>query len=569
MSNSKAESALAHARSSGDKENNHIEDDHAKIATTSHDDDDHHDTTLYDSIVDIPPPPPPHAGPKVVPADEDWSIISSSSDIDDERSTTSSFEYQRGGTLSDCNTNKDSLKVPRQFIIGSSGKGAAGGFDEQETLEDVENLEHSQNTISTPSGSASSSGSIISSREGDDEEGDEEDLIDVDSKIKFFENLNDSIKQKSNQFYHDFAKVHLDNYINEQQQQQQQGCASNSATTCSASSSVGYDMDDTIELLADGSKVIIGSPNDVKSPLLPEKPKAKKPKTKKNKKLLIRAVEKLQVFLEAHSDYLYYYIFVAMIVGIIPAYFTVNYLLFPRPVKPVSSIDKLGEVWNSLLYEDVSSASIFGKKQKINKLFKLGNLVKGKIDQEVIPQLSLFVDNINMFTTNTLVPQCVLFWARTQEFGKSSLDNLGKWWTEYSTVGLNKFDEFSKIGYAKAVEYQAVGLTKMGIFYNTTSLYSKIWSKNIIAGSNDVYHNLKVIFRQESAHAKVLSRSFIENMKVFNEYQKEKVSKGWGELVSLWHSEAPKFKATLDHNSVEIYKNGKKLFQSVVEKLTT
>lgn len=39
--------------------------------------------------------------------------------------------------------------------------------------------------------------------------------------------------------------------------------------------------------------------------------------------------------------------------------------------------------------------------------------------------------------------------------------------------------------------------------------------------------------------------------------KKDKVEKGWGELVSLWNSEAPKFKATLDQNSVEIYKNGK------------
>lgn len=538
--------------------------DHAKIATTKDKD---NNTKISDSIVDIPSPPPSKTGSSVVPVDEDWSIISSSSDIDDERSTTSSFEYQRAtsgptGVFGDVSGSKESLKVPRQFINNAASRSRSTA-NEQESWND---LEDSQNTISTPSGS--SKGDIEVEEQGDEEE----DLIDVDSKIKFFENLNDSIKQKSNQFYHDFAKVHLDNYITEQQKHAGCNSSGSGVTTCSNSSySDGYDMDDTIELLADGSRVIIGSPGELKPPSLQEKPKPKqkKVKSKKNKKLLIRAVEQLQIFLEAHSDYLYYYIFAAMIIGIIPAYFAANFVLFPKPVKQDSCVDKLGQVWDTLLYEDVSPPSIFGKKQKINKLFKFGTQVKDTINGDVIPQINSFADRVNFYATNTVFPQCAMFWAKSQDFSRSSLNTLGKWWTEYSTMGLNKFDEFSKIGYEKSGEYKEIGLKNFGVLRNTTSVYSKIWAKNIIAGSNDVYHNLKVVFKQESQHVKLLSDSFVKRMIVFNEYQKDKVEKGWGELVSLWNSEAPKFKATLDQNSVEIYKNGKKMFNFVVERFSS
>lgn len=557
--------------------------DHAKIATTKDDDS---TPKISDSIVDIPPPPPPpltvkNTSSTVVPVDEDWSIISSSSDIDDERSTTSSFEYQRttlapsGGLLTDSSGNdKESLKVPHQRInSATSSLGSRVIGDEQESWSE---LEDSQNTISTPTDSANGE--------------DEDNLIDVDSKIKFFENLNDSIKSKSNQFYHDFAKVHLDNYINEQQQQQI-GChssGSDASTLSSSSSSRSYadggnDLDDTIELLDDGSRVIIGSPGELTNPLHQDNPnpnpnpnpeqkqkqKHKKSKSKKNKKVLIRAVEQLQIFMEAHSDYLYYYMFIALIIGIIPAYFVTNYVLCPKPVKPVSSMDKLGEVWNTLLYEDVSSPSIFGKKQKINKLVKFGNLIKDSINGQVIPQIDFFTHKVNLYTRKTVLPQCSMFWTKTQEFSKSSLKNLGKWWLDYSSMGMHKFDELSTLGYIKAMKYRAVGMKNFGIFCNTTTVYSKIWGKNIIAGSSDVYHGIKVLFKQEKEHAKILSKGFFKSMKVFNEYQKEKVEKGWGELLSFWNSEAPKFRATLDHNSVVIYKNGKKVFNSLIERLTT
>ena len=60
-----------------------------------------------------------------------------------------------------------------------------------------------------------------------------------------------------------------------------------------------------------------------------------------------------------------------MIIGIIPAYFAANFVLFPKPVKQASCVDKLGQVWDTLLYEDVSPPSIFGKKQKLTSCLNL------------------------------------------------------------------------------------------------------------------------------------------------------------------------------------------------------
>ena len=49
---------------------------------------------------------------------------------------------------------------------------------------------------------------------------------------------------------------------------------------------------------------------------------------RKSKPVLVRAVQNLQIFLDNHSDYLYYYMMAAMVVGIIPVIYSISMFWF-------------------------------------------------------------------------------------------------------------------------------------------------------------------------------------------------------------------------------------------------
>ncbi|KAL6450929.1 hypothetical protein SBY92_001178 [Candida maltosa Xu316] len=327
-------------------------------------------------------------------------------------------------------------------------------------------------------------------------------------------------------------------------------------------------MDDTIELTEPPS-VLSTSKSDVidESPSTQRKesspPVATKP-TRHSRKLLVRGAEKIQSFLDDHADYLYYYLLIALVIGIAPAvYFTTDYYWFtPQPVKSVNSFDKINQYWTNLLYEDVSSKSIFGnKKQKVNKLVKYSNVMQAKFSDNVVPQFSKFTTDLQTFTTTKLIPQCENAWLKAVDFGKSSSHNLGIWWEKSSILA----GEYSALGYDKLSKYTAIGLYNLEKFYQSSSRYSQIWGKNIIAGSNDLYSKFQQTAAKESEY---LSQVFNSTLRNVAHYQKVKLGQGLNEVKSFWQSEAPKFKSTLDRNSVSIYEQGKKFADAIMEKLT-
>ena len=149
----------------------------------------------------------------------------------------------------------------------------------------------------------SDSNSILS---GGSSNNNNDNSLNVGSKIRFFENLtqlNDSIKQKSNQFYYDFAKIHLDNYIDDQQHRQEE--LTNEETK---EGEIEENLDDTIELVSNiesipsENGVIDSSLSTIKDSQVGDlilKHNDNNNNTivaRKSKPVLVRAVQNLQIF---------------------------------------------------------------------------------------------------------------------------------------------------------------------------------------------------------------------------------------------------------------------------------
>lgn len=332
----------------------------------------------------------------------------------------------------------------------------------------------------------------------------------------------------------------------------------------------------------------------------------------KSKPILVRAVQKLQIFLDHHSDYLYYYMMAAIVLGIIPVIYSVKYILVPKQVvdkPPMTTFDKLNQIWNHLLYEEeqdiITKKSIFflggysggGSggggvsstigKHKTNKLIKFINTLKYNLDDKVFPQYYFMVNKMNHYGDK--------FWKQSQDLGSLSYIKLKLWsdqsiviFNKYSIIGLNKFDHYNQIGLNNFIKYRQMGLDNLKKFYNNAGIFSKKYRHNIIMGSSRILENIIFQSKQlKSLISNVLNVSNVFNVfnnKSFNDL-KEITFQQWNQLINTYNiqvsaasasasaaastvvSTASKFKSRLDKNAIYIYKFGKNLADSIKTEL--
>ena len=321
--------------------------------------------------------------------DEDWSIISSSSDFDDDRSTTSSDGKHNIGLdeqLESLDAGSSVFKVPR----------LVPGFDKQGQVESTPDTGKSSRVVNDEIDNSPLSFSLVS-RLDDSGSDSLSHSISVGSKIKFFENMslfNESIKQKSSDFYSNYAKDKIDQlnrYVSEQNKSVGLDCElehSNEEAirgqqvediSSSVTAEIDTDLEDTIELQANEKQEIKESP---KEKLAPNHPNVKSSETKRaTDSLKVRVVRFTQDFLDSHSEYLCYYLF-ALLIGLVPAVYAMYHFVSVKESKPVTMYDKLNYYWDNIVYEEAPATSNFfqfhSKKSKVNRFVNYGKQVRAK-----------------------------------------------------------------------------------------------------------------------------------------------------------------------------------------------
>ncbi|RLV94708.1 5'-3' exoribonuclease 1 [Spathaspora sp. JA1] len=396
----------------------------------------------------------PSESTQLTPHEEDWSIISSCSDIEDDPSSPSLPENLalEGNNVQGDSVDHSILQVPELRTSMELSKSTVKDKNLSEIttteLEDEEEEEESDaavintaeiNTADVESPFTPSAGSS----ETKSQTTDLSESVNVGPKINFYENLsrfNDSIKQRSNEFYSNYAKVkmeQLNNYLSEQEPIEVEDIEEETEPSHFDSSGIS-----TPSLYS-----VVHSP-PVALPYW--------------KRGLVGGIEFVRNFLDRNSAYLYYY-FIGITIGIISIGFGVNYLR-PAPVveQPLTTLGKLNEFWDSILYEEETlPAQIFSfskKTQKVNKLKRFSIEVEDRIfdiNEKFVKNMwdkqsfKEFSDNINEFyvaTSEKLNPILEQVWEDTKSMEKVAVQNL----KESTRIGLKNLDKYSRIGWNKA-----------------------------------------------------------------------------------------------------------------------
>lgn len=236
--------------------------------------------------------------------DEDWSIISSSSDMDDDQSTGSSALGSSKELSLDQDKEVSSVGTLKLPVI-------APDF---ETASKIEATKSPKKPIVEPI--------IDDSSQNEDRH--------IDNVIKFYENLsyktgkwNDSIKQKSSEFYQNIAKLRLEQF------------------------NKFISSKDALDVASNKAEEDNGDKADFKkSDIVDVDPAEAQPDQKSSRKCKENCVylkfEGLQDFMEDNSEYLFYY-FVSSILGVaslIGLYYNINWksVLCYRKQLPTPSI---------------------------------------------------------------------------------------------------------------------------------------------------------------------------------------------------------------------------------------
>ncbi|CUM49534.1 unnamed protein product [Debaryomyces tyrocola] len=235
--------------------------------------------------------------------DEDWSIISSSSDMDDDQSTGSSVLGSSKELSLDQDKEVSSVGTLKLPII-------APDF---ETTSKNEATKSPKKPIVEPI--------IDDSSQNEDRH--------IDNVIKFYENLsfrtgkwNDSIKQKSSEFYQNVAKLRLEQF------------------------NKFISSKDAIDVASNKAEEDNGDKADVETDIVDLDPAEAQPDENNGRKCRANCVylkfEGLQDFMEDNSEYLFYY-FVSSILGVVSLiglYYKINWnsVLCYRKQLPTPSI---------------------------------------------------------------------------------------------------------------------------------------------------------------------------------------------------------------------------------------
>ncbi|KAI5954381.1 hypothetical protein KGF54_002156 [Candida jiufengensis] len=523
--------------------------------------------------------------------DEDWSIISSSSDFDDERSTTSSTDHQykvnlnldQGGGDKEIkktdlknSINQSILKVPNLIAT-----------------EDDQNIELSTsspqilNSSSIPE-SNTSSNSILSD--------DLSNSINVGSRIKFFENLNDfneSIKQKSNDFYSNFAKIKIDQlnrYIYDQHSSINDSAADDNKDSEQQPTDVKKekklsvdetDLDDTIELVKsiDKYQEIKVLQNNSKKEDLKTIDKPQEDSKNIRKPLGAKFLSAIENFLESNSDYLYYYLFV-FVVGLIPTIYLVNnYINQPLPttiVKSPTLNDKIINYWNNLVYEEtevINDRGIFGfharpkKLIRVNKLSKLAKSLKANLQNDYL-KLTNVGKEIDKFVVKNIAPNLQKIIAKVENgvlLTSKNLQTLGEKLRDFGHIKFHQISKISRSSYEVLKKYSQTGLTEIinqeKFFTEKAINFFKQSSNQFQVFLNNASHASKFIFTKSKdvlVDQSINFKNFLSNVNKANtkigQYGLSKFKQLSNDTQNLWLIYSPKFSNLITQESIFIYK---------------
>lgn len=444
--------------------------------------------------------------------DEDWSIISSSSDFDDERSTTSSDGKQNIGLddqFESLDIDGSIFKVPKlisglkkqdpmESIQGSARSNSAGKIAGWVDSEKVEN-NHSPLSFSLESYLDDSVSDELSKS------------VNVGSKIKFFENMsmfNESIKQKSSDFYSNYAKDKIDQlnrYVSEQNRSVGLGSesveskeplqatrADGTGAIAAASAEVDTDLEDTIELQAreniEPQEMPIDKPPSNAETLKDANRKRSTDSTK------VRIVNAVQQFLNTHSEYLYYYLF-AILVGLIPTVYAIHHLIATKETKPITTFEKLNYCWDNFVYQEASVTNSnffpFGhKKLKVNRFVNYGKQMRANLK----PRVVFLREWANKAVTGAL-PIANSWLSKARNTLMLANKNSKHWFEEASRFTKNGF------GTLKELASQGSDITskygKYGVDY--ASHNGKIFAKNLSSYTRTSVDTLDACLRTSSA----------------------------------------------------------------------
>ncbi|KAK6462136.1 hypothetical protein DFJ63DRAFT_144313 [Scheffersomyces coipomensis] len=449
--------------------------------------------------------------------DEDWSIISSSSDVDDDRSTVSDDIDREHDPLNLVeNNHHNNIAAVTPDFTNSSVSSFNGSFrlpnstttpmitpsesDKQSikknsvstiiAVADVPPIaaviDDDKSKVVTSNKSSSSSTTTTTTTTTSTKN--------IGNKIKFYENLskiNESIKQSSNQFYSSYAKSKIqewNDYIIESTDSLNNIKLTSTTTTTNniipPSLNDDSNLEDTIELVDQTVPSVksistLSSTESENNNLTTTKsssslPPPPPPLPTNNfliidkryiQSLLLQAVQFLQAFMESNSQYLYYYLFGAIIVSLVPTYYLLTSTICliqsttksmcncSQPIPPPSLLDSLSpqiqdkiiEIYNlydNLVYEvepPVKSFLFFSQKaKKTNKLSKFIRAQTNDIDWD---QFYLLQQNLIDFMK--------ISQTKFDRFSKETfiiVDKQSKLGLKYGIVGANKLIEMSKFG---------------------------------------------------------------------------------------------------------------------------
>ncbi|KAK6204907.1 uncharacterized protein RJT21DRAFT_117382 [Scheffersomyces amazonensis] len=496
--------------------------------------------------------------------DEDWSIISSSSDIDDDRSTTSEdLTVERDPLNLSINLNQvdqsanngfaamsNNFKIP---VVRSSTTSRSGSTSTNNTNTNTNNKDRNDsivtiNTVkandvilSKPEYSDTSSdydGDVTNSDVSSDESSHSSPIIQptlfgtysINNRIKFYENLskfNESIKQSSNKFYSNYAKSKFqqwNDYIIDSTDSLANSNP-NSKSNANEPSDQGENLEDTIELIKHYETLnqkIESSSSDIEpstSSINSEFPSQPLPVDSTsfylfNKKyvqpLLLNTLQLIQGFMENNSDYLYYYIFGGILIALIPAFYSLTFIvssiqsniapmfITPKPVPTYpllskfepqfqSHIDHMSKIFEDLLYEDEAPQRVylfFSKKGP--KVSKWSKFIKERdwsefdlIKKEFSEALEISQQNYNEFSKNF------------NEFSKSAkviFDKNYRLGLKYSVVGANKVLSYSEVGAKQVYDF---GSKYSEIAFDRALHYTKVGSTELINKSQSLHQFVK------------------------------------------------------------------------------
>ncbi|KAI5962156.1 uncharacterized protein KGF55_003232 [Candida pseudojiufengensis] len=545
--------------------------------------------------------------------DEDWSIISSSSDFDDERSTTSSTDQQYKNNFDPIQEGEDNEGINHSKNLTDSfdqsilkvPKLIAGQKDHQFIKQSSISSSPRINSVSSISDSITSSNSNSASALNEELSN----SINVGSKIKFFENLNnfnESIKQKSNEFYSNFAKIKIDQlnkYIYDQHsiqggvvedgvkldQELTQPTKENSEVQSEKKSPLDEtDLDDTIELVKSIDKYHESqllkyeqeqNQNQIRKLNKPRRiPEIKTP-------LGVKILSAIGNFLESNSDYLYYYLFV-FLVGLIPTIYLVNnYLIQPTPtiiIKPPTLNDKIINYWNNLIYEETELSNnnqyggFFGlykepkKFIKVNRFSKVGESLKTHFQKDFL-KLKNVGKEVDKFVLTNIAPNFQKLIIKTENGLLLTTKNLKIWskqFEDFSGVEFKKFENISKNTFnwlsknsKDLFNQRGEFCDKSREFLNNGSKYFEIFLNNANKGSKTLFNFSKNLIQDEKENLK----SFVKNIHKSSYKINQFCSKEYLNFKYLVNEYSPKFHNFIKQESSFIY-NRSVVFKSFVHK---